>query len=128
MQKFKKTRIVTRISGLSMAANSVLKVQFRGITLVETTPSSIDSTNKWSWWGRKRNYDFHFYYQGGWYVADGLRHLQRKLMPFMPRSAFRNNTESTHTNNCFTTFSVVFFLGRCLDCYLYSFMAFYKRE
>jgi len=53
MQEFKKTRIVTRSSGLSMAANSALKAQFRGTTLLVTTPFSIGSTNKWSWKKKK---------------------------------------------------------------------------
>ena len=53
MQEFKKTRIVTRSSGLSMAANSALKAQFRGIILLVTTPFSIGSTNKCSWKKKK---------------------------------------------------------------------------
>jgi hypothetical protein len=44
VQDLQKQRIVT---GLSMAANSTLKAQFNGITLLVTTPSSIGNTNMW---------------------------------------------------------------------------------
>jgi hypothetical protein len=48
VQDFQKQRIVAHSSGLSMAANSALKAQFNGITLLVMTPYSFGSTNKWS--------------------------------------------------------------------------------